>query len=285
MYQLASTFSRTARIVNKGAPMGDDEIRRIAPSIFAEEAHGSRSARYTYIATSEVLKGLRQHGFEPFMVAQTRVRDESHRDHTKHMIRLRHADHVGDKEANEIILLNSHNGSSSYQMLAGVFRFACANGMVCGTTHHDIRVPHKGDVLDQVIEGAHTILDGFDLITERKETMQSVTLAPPEQLALARAALSLRYDPTTAEAPISADQLLRARRIEDQGASLWNTFNRIQENMIKGGIQGARVNGRRRSTRAINGIDQSVAVNRGLWTLAEEMAKLHGAMRESGEAC
>lgn len=282
--QLASRFSRTARIVNKGAPMGDDEIRRIAPSIFAEEAHDSRSARYTYIPTSDVLRGLREHGFEPFMVAQTRVRDDAHRDHTKHMIRLRHANHVGDREANEIILLNSHNGSSSYQMLAGVFRFACANGMVCGTTHHDIRIPHKGDVMDQVIDGAHTILDGFDLITERREIMESVTLAQPEQEALARAALSLRYDPATTQAPISADQLLRARRHDDVGGSLWKTFNRIQENMIKGGIQGARVNGRRRSSRAINGIDQGVAVNRGLWTLAEEMAKYHGALKVDSTA-
>jgi hypothetical protein len=41
------------------------------------------------------------------------------------MIRLRHANNIMDKEANEIILLNSHDGSSSYQMMAGMFRFVC----------------------------------------------------------------------------------------------------------------------------------------------------------------
>lgn len=251
----------------------------VAPSIFAQEAHESRSERYTYIPTIEILNGLRAHGFQPFMVAQTRVRDEAHRDHTKHMIRLRHANHIGAKEANEIILVNSHNGASSYQMLAGVFRFACANGMVCGNTHQDIRIPHKGDVMDQVLDGAHTILEEFDLITEKKEAMRSVQLAQPEQLALARAALAMRYDPAKQAAPIEADQLLRPRRMDDAGGDLWSTFNRIQENMIKGGQQGPRVNGRRRSTRAISGIDQNIALNRGLWTLAEEMASLHGALR------
>ena len=77
---------------------------------------------------------LRQEGFEPFMVCQTRVRHEGRRDFTKHMLRLRHASQINGREANEIILLNSHDGTSSYQMLAGMFRFVCSNGLVCGDT-------------------------------------------------------------------------------------------------------------------------------------------------------
>jgi hypothetical protein len=80
------------------------------------------------------------------MVTQTRVRDEGKREHTKHMMRLRHASQINGAEANEIVLLNSHDGTSSYQMLAGMFRFVCSNGLVCGDTVADVRVPHKGDV-------------------------------------------------------------------------------------------------------------------------------------------
>ena len=77
------------------------------------------------------------------MVTQTRVRDEGRREHTKHMIRLRHASQINGAEANEIVLLNSHDGTSSYQMLAGMFRFVCSNGLVCGDTVADVRVPTK----------------------------------------------------------------------------------------------------------------------------------------------
>lgn len=279
MYQLASRFGRNVSQINRGHVLSDDDMRRVAPSIFAEQAHDSRSERYTYIPTIDILSALRSEGFQPFMVAQTRVRDEAHRDHTKHMIRLRHDSHIGNKEANEIILLNSHNGTSSYQMLAGVFRFVCANGMVCGDTHHDIRVPHKGDVKDQVLEGANVILEGFDLITERREIMEATALDVDAQHAFARAALALRYDPADGNPPIDAGQLLRARRTEDARDNLWYVLNRVQENMIRGGLRGKTVNGRRRSTREIKGIDQSVALNRGLWTLAEEMAKLQGAIK------
>ena len=99
-------------------------MRSAAPSIFAEGKHASRSERYTYIPTIDVLRGLRSEGFEPFMVAQGASRIEGKAEFTKHMIRMRHAGQVQTRpEANEIILINSHDGASSYQMLAGMFAY------------------------------------------------------------------------------------------------------------------------------------------------------------------
>ena len=112
-------------------------MRRAAPSIFATAKHVSRSDRYTYIPTIEVLRGLKKEGFEPFMVAQSKSRIEGKTEFTKHMIRMRHAGHVQTKpEANEIILINSHDGASSYQMLAGVFR-------LCPAGHRRNYVPRR----------------------------------------------------------------------------------------------------------------------------------------------
>lgn len=62
-------------------------------------------------------------GFQSFMVCQTRVRQENRHHDTKHRVRLRHASRINGSKANEIILLNSHDGTSSYQMFAGMFRF------------------------------------------------------------------------------------------------------------------------------------------------------------------
>ena len=85
---LASRFAPQSPILRSDRPLSDDRIRAIAPSIFADAPHGSRSERYAYIPTSTVLAKLRQEGFEPFMVCQTRVRNEDRREHTKHLIRL-----------------------------------------------------------------------------------------------------------------------------------------------------------------------------------------------------
>lgn len=272
--QLSSRFASRSPVLRADHPLSDDQIRTVAPSIFAEDKHASRSDRYAYIPTGAVLSELRKEGFQPFMVCQTRVRDEGKREHTKHMVRLRHADQINGAEANEIILLNSHDGTSSYQMLAGMFRFVCKNGLVCGDTVADLRIPHKGDVVGQVIEGAYDVLDGFDLVRERRDEMRAITLDRREAEVFAHAALSLKYDDPAAPAPITESQLLMPRRRDDDRPDLWSAFNRVQENLTQGGLAGRNANGHRQRTRPIQGIDQNVKVNRALWLLAEGMKQL-----------
>ncbi len=239
---LSTRFARHAPSLQSDTPLSDDQIRSVAPSIFSEDKHESRSERYTYIPTITVLNKLRAEGFQPFMVCQTRVRNENKREHTKHMIRLRHANQIDAREANEIILLNSHDGSSSYQMMAGMFRFVCKNGLVCGNVLEDVRVPHKGNIADEVVQGAYDVLDGFDLIREVRETLQHTQLDHGEQQAFARAALSLRYEPKDTDdgvtdvvaTPVTERQILQPKRHDDIAGDLWTTFNVVQENMIRG---------------------------------------------------
>ncbi len=272
---LASRFASRSPVLRSDSPLSDDQIHRVAPSIFAEAPHESRSQRYAYIPTATVLTELRKEGFQPFMVTQTRTRHEDRRDFTKHMIRLRHASQINARgEANEIILLNSHDGTSSYQMLAGMFRFVCSNGLVCGDTVADVRVPHKGDVAGQVIEGAYQVLHSFDRALESRESMQAITLDEGEAEVFARAALSLKYDDPDKPAPITESQILMPRRFDDRRPDLWSVFNRTQENLTKGGLHGRSANGRRQQTRPVQGIDSDIRLNRALWLLADGLRQL-----------
>ena len=275
MPSLATRFGRNrAELRSHDGPLQADAIRAFAPSIYAEAPHSSRSARYTYIPTCDVLTGLAKEGFEPFMVAKCRSRDAERQNFTKHLIRLRHASQVAAlAETPEIILVNSHDGTSSYQMLGGCFRFACANGLIVGDEIADIRVPHKGDITGNVIEGAFRVLDGFAAVKDGISGMKALELSHDQQLAFGRAALELRYDED--RAPIQPHQVIDTRRADDAGNDLWRVFNRVQENTIRGG-QTCYSSERRRqvTTRGITGIDQSVKLNRALWVLAEEMRKL-----------
>ena len=273
--QLASRFAHHSPSLRSSSPLTDDQIRAVAPSIFALDKHASRSDHYTYIPTGEVLTALRKEGFEPFMVCQTRVRQDDRRDFTKHMVRMRHATQVNDAEANEIVLLNSHDGTSSYQLISGLFRYVCSNGLVFGDTFSDVRVHHKGQIVDRVIEGAYEVLDGFDLVRERRDGMRAITLDTAEQAIFARAALALKYEPDPVKpAPITETQVLAPRRGDDVRSDLWSTFNRIQESLLNGGLLGRGATGRRMRTRPVQGIDQNLRLNRALWMLAEEMRHL-----------
>ena len=272
--QLASRFAHHSPALRSETPLSDDQIRRVAPSIFADAPHESRSERYSYIPTAAVLTELRKEGFQPFMVCQTRVRNEGRREHTKHMLRLRHSNQINAREANEIILLNSHDGTSSYQLLGGMFRFVCSNGLVCGDTVGDVRVPHKGDVAGHVIEGAYQVLSGFEHAQESRESMQAITLDAGESEVFARAALALKYDDPTKPAPVTESQILMPRRFDDRRPDLWSVFNRTQENLTKGGLAGRAANGRRQRTRPVQGIDSDIRLNRALWLLADGMRAL-----------
>ncbi|WP_143384143.1 DUF932 domain-containing protein, partial [Escherichia coli] len=187
--RLASRFGY-ANQIRRDRPLTREELIQVVPSVFGEDKHTSRSENYTWIPTITVLESLQKEGFQPFFACQTRVRDQSRREYTKHMLRLRRAGQITGQHVPEIILLNSHDGSSSYQMLPGYFRAICTNGLVCGQSLGELRVPHRGDVVDRVIEGAYEVVGVFDRIEEKRDAMQSVVLPPPARQALAQAALA-----------------------------------------------------------------------------------------------
>lgn len=278
-YRLATRFGRNSHQISGREALDNETLYRHVPSIFAREAHGSRSERYVYVPTIEIVEGLRREGWFPFFAVQAVPRDGERMGHAKHMLRLRRDDGIGKPEAAEVIIVNSHDGTSAYQMFAGVLRFVCTNSMIAGERFEEVRVPHKGGIQDQIIEGVYTVAEDFPRLIDATEGMKDTRLSSEEQRVLAEASLVARYGED--ESPVRPDQIIAPRRREDVGQSLWQTFNVIQENLIRGGVDGRRQTSdgriRRSRTRAINGIDQNVGLNRALWTLAEGMQRLKTA--------
>jgi len=257
-------------------PLDDNQIMRFAPSIFAQDKHESRSKIYTYIPTIEILQVLKKEGFFPFMVAQSRSRIEGKENFTKHMIRLRRPENINKNEVGEIILINSHDGTSSYQMMAGYYRFVCQNGLVIGDDIENYRIHHKGDIKDNIIEVAYNITSNLDTAKENVEVMRAIELNPIEKEIFAESALMLRYGEKE-ESPIDSNLLLTNRRIEDRkNNDLWTTYNKVQENIIKGGLLGKNQKGNKTRTREVKSIDNNIKLNKALWNLTMKMAELKG---------
>jgi hypothetical protein len=53
--------------------------------------------------------------------------------------------------------------------------------------------------------------------------------------------------------------------------------------MIKGGVAGRSARGRRMTTRGVGGVNENVRLNRALWTLADQFAKLKSNVVEIEE--
>lgn len=256
-------------------PITIEQAAQVAPSILAQSEHESRSDRYAYVPTVRVLEAMQREGFQIHGVTEAHVRTADRRGFQKHLLRMRKPGNENKSEAPEIVLINSHDGSTTFQLMAGMIRFACANGIITGDMWDSVKVKHSGEIVGDVIEGSYRVMNDFDELGNVVDEMKSITLTRDEQDAFTRAALPLRFE---GEAPVTVEQINYARRSQDQGADLWRTFNRVQENLLQGGVLGRKRDAnnriRRRRTRAVNGVDGNVKLNRALFTLAEAMMDL-----------
>lgn len=283
-------FTRGAAINENGLRhiqknfLTDDALRQMVPSAFADRPYHAMSDRYAFVPTSKVITALRAEGFEPIEAKQSTARTAGKQDFTKHMIKFASVNarqqitKVGDSIA-QVCLVNSHDGSSVYELMAGLWRLACSNGlMVSEGDYNSVSVRHSGDIVGEIIDGSFKVIESAAQAGERAAEWKGITLDINEARTFANAALQLRWDGSEKHhAPITGDRLLQARRPEDNGQDLWTAFNRVQEHLVKGGNRGRTAQGRRHTTRPVNAIGDNVKLNRALWTLTEQMAKLKQA--------
>jgi hypothetical protein len=274
-------FTRSDRYSAKNGltALTNDDIRERAPSVFADSAWGKMSDRYKFVPTIEVVEWLREEGFFPVRALQSRSRIEGKSEFTKHMVRFRRSDDIAKtverigEEFPEITLVNSHDGTSSYQLYPSIFRAVCLNGLIVHSQDLDgISVRHKGgnDFHHEIIDASYRIVSETPQVMSQIAEFKQIELSPPQRTAMATAALELQSSDV-----LKPIDVLRTRRTSDDAGTLWTTFNAIQENMVKGGIRTRNPNnGRRSTTKGINSVTGDVTTNRALWRLAEEMAKL-----------
>ena len=254
------------------------QIQERAPSVFAEAPHPSRSARYGYVPTIDVVNKLLKNDYVCVQAGQSNVRPHraDHYEFTKHLLRFQSRKHAEAERVvgglvPEVLLINSHNGTSAFHLQAGLFRFVCTNGLVVQDADHGtIKIHHSGDIADRVLEASDIIMEEAPKILAVTKEWGKIKVTRRQQLALAGEAVAIRYG---GNSPITPTQALEARRNEDEAPTLWNTFNILQENLEKGGLEGKSANGRKRVSRSIKSVTNTLNFNRSLWELADAVAK------------
>jgi len=250
-----------------------EELRSRSPAVFAPGAHETTSPVYTFVSTERVLDALGQAGFVPVAARQTQTRCRSQL-HACHVVRLRRRyETVALKDCvPEIVFLNSHDGTTAYQLRVGLFRAVCTNGLIVSMAAFPVwRVPHRGDILDGVVKAALEVSEAFAELGDQVERMEYKLLTEDQRLQFAHEALRLRF-PEPPHGGLSPSQLLTVRRPEDAGSDLWRTFNAVEENVLRGGLVGRSASGRVRRTRGIKAIREDIRLNTGLWELANQYA-------------
>ncbi len=251
----------------------NDQLHREAPSIFATSSFGM-SDRYQQVSTIDVVELFRREGFFPMCAFQSNARLSERAGFTKHVVRFRQANDLTawNSEVGEIVLVNGHDGSSAYQVMAGLFRVVCGNGMICRSDDMGtISVRHQGgeEFQDKILDATFRVVSELPKAIESVGRFKGLATSPDIQQAYAESALVIADKPH-----VKAEQLLTTRRDEDREPTVWNTFQTVQENLVKGGLSVRTENGKRQKTRPIKSVDGDLRINKGLWLLTERLASI-----------
>ena len=246
----------------------EELLRTYAPAAFATEPEdGQVSSRYSFLPTTDILEILQDEGWTAWKASQVSPRKWS-RGHAKHLIRLRHEDldmnsfGVGDSFP-EMLLMNAHNGTGAYDLMGGIFRMVCSNGMVISESDFGkIHIRHIGFEPQQVVNASRELIVNASKVSDKINSWQNTELSERSRLDFFTDAAKIRFE--NPDEGVVLD-ISKSRREADKGLDLWSTFNVAQENLIRGGF----VNGSTgRNVRPITSIQKDVKFNSQLWDLA-----------------
>lgn len=264
--------TRNARFSNQQLmPLEDSDIARMCPAVFATAPRNDVSNRYGFVSSADILASMRASGFVPTHVMSYHRRNGELRQFTKHMLRFRKAGNLKKQTVGDVvpqlIMVNSHDRSSQFEFYGGLMRLVCENGMMVseGARVEPIVLRHTTSMIEGLSEVTGKIIEAQGHVFEHINEMRGTTLTEAQAIDFATHALALRPERA---GTIDPRQLLNHRRSEDEGMDLWRIFNRVQENMIKGGQTGITASNRAIVTRGTNAINADIQINSGMWRVA-----------------
>lgn len=261
-------------------PLTSTELPYVLPQHLNREVFEKRTEKYSLFESDTIIDNLQRMDF----VVRYAITQKSHtkvgeaqdkasgQSMSRHLYRLCRREDFGKPELPELVVVNSHNGACALQVYTGYFRLICENGMIAGGKEA-LRIRHMGHTMEEVISQIRGVAENFQTAYAKVDAFKCKILSEGEIRDFARKANEIRTE-LKLRAIGDPMELLVPRRSEDAGSDLWSVFNRVQENLMKGGLNLAWTadDKRHRASRPIRNIVQNVDANRKLWAMAEEFA-------------
>ena len=255
-----------------------DELKMICPEISTPEInselrqHLGISDKYVHVPTEQVIEDVMKLGWSP--INAYRVNSRKKRNGVgRHMIKFVNYNFMqeGKTEYPELLLTNSHDGTTAFKLDVGIFRLVCSNGMVIKSQDFgSMKVRHYGYDFETIKGAVNTLVEQIPDYLKQVEDMKEQELEREQMLEFAREAALLRFKTAnieTIDKLVDVDNLLESTRKEDEGNGLWEVFNRLQEKVVNGKFSYA-LGKKERKARPVKGFKSQVKLNQDLWELA-----------------
>lgn len=230
--------------------------------------------KYMFLDTRKVIEDMADLGYELYDARFPKARTTDGR-YGIHELDFRRPQDMtkSTNEAPRVLFFNSYDGSKKAQLLAGLIRFACSNGLVIGEMIQTLKFLHLGDYADDLLKQVKAMAETHKQVFDRIDRFREIKLDDGIYLQMAEEAVALRFRDEETRPLVNPNDLLQIRRVEDRPRDLWTRWNVLQENLLKGGVPIVNQKGQSRLSSPVGNIEHSNELNRQLWDLAERYAE------------
>lgn len=242
-----------------------DECVRSYPAIGNSFAGPSRTDKYMQVSTETYLKDLALDGLQPYKVQGKNCRLTAKKQYAEHAVFLTNPDWL--KEGNDyfptIVMVNSHNGSTSVRFYIGIYRIVCSNGLVVGTSiFAPIRIRHVHANRARLHAAYNQLVKQIGTLDTIITMMKNSIVDIETEAHFVDEAVRLRWGNNTPQnKKFQSHSFNLARRFEDSKPNVWTLYNRVQENIVNKG----------RGYRKVTAVDKNIKINQGLWDAAIQL--------------
>jgi len=282
MFDLIHTHTESAPVLSTA------DIWDNCPAAFTKTKAPELSGRYGFVDTAAAISILNDHGWNPVRAVQKPSRLSENIPFQDHMLSFAPAQLDDRENQPNLILYNSHNGKSALKLFIGVYRCLCSNGIIAGDSLFESKLRHSATTANGFSNLITSQSNNVPMLMDKIDGMQNHILDHDQIVDFAYDAVNLRWDMLQDTPPDNrngsyADQFrtvkqaLRVRRHGDGGNDKYTVFNRLQESLIRGGVEiesytKRNPTGAIRKAKPLASLAETVRVNRELWNLADSVA-------------
>lgn len=264
----------------------NDELKAKCPYAFLTEPTNPKvSDKYTMATTIDVVNDMEKLGWYPVEAKQCRTKRNSSGIRSFHMIafqnpnlKIMNGDNV--EAYPRIILQNSHDSFNSFKFMCGLYRIICSNGLIVADAEFaKLSIRHINYDFEELRTIVIKMIDELPNKINIINVMRNTNLTNQQKVDFATKVIKLRKNvPMENKIEISENtinDILTPIRKEDEGNTLWNVFNVLQEKVIKGDFIFSKNNDAKgRKMRKITSPIKDVKINTDLFSLANEYIKV-----------
>jgi hypothetical protein len=273
---ISTTISDMEREANEVAKVfaNADEMHKLAPALFATSAHPKMTDRYSFTNTYDILLHMHNRGFRVSSIQGGLT------PYSKVLVRLRPQAYTQSDYAPELILVDSHDGSSRLKLFLGFITFLCMNGCIAGDMLYGKSFVHLSpELMAEIMLELDDVEQHVGKLHSRLAAMKAYKTTEVERMMLADTATRIRFGGERSRSFIAdiRQKLLKPRRPADENDhSMYTTYNIVQENAIRGGMN-YMSNNRLLRMRDVRSVNANMSINQMLWKTAEELMQREAA--------